>query len=69
MLPRPSLRLTIVLEVAFFLATLVLALIWNADPEGALGACSGARSGSDRGTGDLSSTRAGRARGSLRVSG
>lgn len=34
MLPRLPPRLTIALEVAFFVATLVLALIWNADPDG-----------------------------------
>lgn len=45
MLPRLPPRLTIALEVAFFVATLVLALIWNADPDGrwepalALAAC------------------------------
>lgn len=33
-MPRLPLRLTIALELAFFVATLALAIVWNADPQG-----------------------------------
>ncbi len=34
-MPRLSLRLLIALELACFVTTLVLAVVWNADPDGA----------------------------------